>query len=228
MVGGKFFNKKNIFKLDPYNTFNWLMEKSEKNNLKSRFYFICGGKTKFDANYSVNNYVIKKLINQIKRRGHEVGIHPSYGCYLNPEQIQYEVTELKNIIGPEHKIGARMHYLRFKYPETLIYLDDANVEYDSTLGYAEHIGFRCGTSHEYTPFNPITQQSLSIKVLPLILMEGTLYHYMNLSLNEKTLNRVLLLKKRCQFFNGNFTILWHNSELRSFKQRKFYESIISS
>ncbi|MGI1794787.1 polysaccharide deacetylase family protein [Acinetobacter variabilis] len=221
------FSRKQIHRLDPYNSFNWLMDLSEKNNLKSHFYFICGGNTKYDADYAIRDRVIQNLIKDIQIRGHEVGIHPSYDCYLNPDKIKSELSSLREVIGEDKTVGGRMHYLRFKYPETLRHLENSGIVYDSTLGYADQIGFRCGTSHEYTPFDPIEEKSLAIKILPLIVMEGTLYHYMGLSLNNETLARVLALKNRCKMFNGKFTVLWHNSELYSLKLKNFYQSVIS-
>lgn len=55
-----------------------------------------------------------------------------------------------------------MHYLRWGHPTTLQAWNDAGMDYDSTLGYADSPGFRCGTCFEYPAFNPITQQQLAI------------------------------------------------------------------
>ena len=49
-------------KNDPINTFEWIMDQSDKYNLKSAFYFICG-KThpETDADYDVKLAVMKEL-----------------------------------------------------------------------------------------------------------------------------------------------------------------------
>ena len=39
----KFYSTNSIYENDPFNTFNWIMELSEKISVKSTFYFICGG-----------------------------------------------------------------------------------------------------------------------------------------------------------------------------------------
>ena len=45
---------------DPYNTFDWLMDVSEENNLQSAFYFICGRTNPaHDADYEPERPVIR-------------------------------------------------------------------------------------------------------------------------------------------------------------------------
>lgn len=222
----RFFNSNRISDNDPFYTFNYLMSTSEQKKIKSRFYFICGGLSKFDADYSINNKIIKEIINSILERGHEVGLHPSYDCYLNKNQIKKEMDNLKNILSDSNSLGGRMHYLRFKYPDTLYYLSDAGLIYDSTLGYAENIGFRCGTCFEYTPFDPIKDCNIDITILPLILMDVTLTTYMGLN-KYQAIEKSTQIKKRCKAVGGNFVLLWHNSELKNSDQREVYESLLN-
>jgi hypothetical protein len=40
---------------DPYNTFDWLMDISDKNNLKSTFNFICGKSSNYNADYDIED-----------------------------------------------------------------------------------------------------------------------------------------------------------------------------
>lgn len=225
----KFFSKK-IPDSDPYNTFDWLMDVSDKYGLKSSFYFICGGNSKYDANYNISSLEMRSVINNILGRNHIVGLHPSYFCFLDSTQIFKEVTELKKVLPCDFKyIGGRMHYLRFKYPETLNNLVKANIKYDSTLGYAEQIGFRCGTCHSYYPFDPLRNETINIRVFPLIVMDGTLTTYMNMRLDdESTFHKVKTLIHRCRETKGNFVLLWHNSELKNDLQKNFYEKVVSA
>ncbi len=48
-------------KNDPYDTFDFLMDISEKLNIKSHFFFISGGITKFDKHYKINDAFILNL-----------------------------------------------------------------------------------------------------------------------------------------------------------------------
>ncbi|MEM6737733.1 MAG: hypothetical protein AAF620_16845, partial [Bacteroidota bacterium] len=76
---------------DPFNTFNWLMDLSEKHSLISAFYFITDTTDKKrDGNYSIHHPAIRQLIRHIHQRGHEIGLHPSFNTYLDAAQTQKE------------------------------------------------------------------------------------------------------------------------------------------
>lgn len=228
-------SKNKIHPLDPFNTFDWLMNISEKNNLKSAFYFICGRTdTSKDALYEPEHPIIKTMMLEMYNRGHEIGLHPSYNSYNNPEQINFEAQRLKKVceeLGIEQsQWGGRMHFLRWSHPTTLQAWNDAEMSYDSTLGYADRPGFRCGTCHEYTGFNPVTDTILNIKIRPLIIMDCSVIakHYMGLGYTKKALNEIIKYKRICEKVEGNFTFLWHNSFFNGKKSFKLYEDIIQS
>lgn len=230
-----FFSKNKISDLDPVNTFDWLMRVSEKYDLKSAFYFICGVTDKErDADYEFSDPRIKKIFHDIYIRGHELGLHPSFNCYKNHDALLSEFKILKNICEAEgitqKKWGGRMHYLRWSQPETLAILNDVGLNYDSTLGYADVPGFRCGTCFEYPAFDPCALSILKLRIRPLIVMECSVISdkYMGLGTGDSALNQFIKLKDRCKKVNGCFTLLWHNSSLSTKNERLLYEKIISS
>lgn len=226
-------SRNKIHSLDPYNTFDWLMSVSEKNNLTSAFYFICGRTDESkDALYEPDHPIIKKIMLEIYKRGHEVGLHPSYNSYNNPEQIKSEAQRLKKVCKElgikQSQWGGRMHFLRWSHPTTLQAWNDAGMSYDSTLGYADQPGFRCGTCHDYTGFNPITDTILNIKVRPLIVMECTVIdkRYLGLGYTDKSLQTFIDLKNKCKTVRGNFTILWHNNRFSIELERQLYKRVL--
>lgn len=218
---------------DPFNTFDWIMQQSEVNNLTSAFYFICGGNHPNDADYQPEDPRIRQLIRQIHQRGHEIGLHPSYDTYQNPAAIQQEADRLLRICKEEgieqDGFGGRMHYLRWENPITLQSWEDAGMAYDSTLSYADRPGFRCGTCYEYPAFNVVTQKTLLLRVRPLVVMECSIMgaSYMGLGNGEAALNKFLEIKDICRRVNGCFTLLWHNSELCKPAMRNIYKKVIS-
>jgi len=102
------------------------------------------------------------------------------------------------------------------------------MNYDSTMSYAEHAGFRCGTCHEYPAFDPLVDRILNLRIQPLIVMEHTVISkgYMGLGLSDKAYNKILQLKNACKVVNGTFTLLWHNNQLSTKAERDLYTSII--
>ncbi|MGI6455406.1 MAG: DUF7033 domain-containing protein [bacterium] len=123
-----------------------LAELSEQYGFQSAFYFKGAVKGPYDQNYDPSSDHVRKCIENLLERGHEVGFHPGYRTYDNPERFKWEKDRLMKSLNGE-KIGGRQHYLRFQVPDTWHIWEQHGMAYDSTLGYADHEGFRCGTCH---------------------------------------------------------------------------------
>ena len=204
---------------DPFDTFDWLMEQSERIGEKSRFYFMSGGQTKYDNHYSLSDRRVDKLMSEIKKRGHLIGIHPSYDTYNDAELLKVEKKNLEQITGRTIEEG-RQHYLRFEVPTTWQCWEDAGLKIDSTCGYADKEGFRCGTGDTFSVFNILTRQQLKLKERPLIVMDGTLFHYQSYN-HEEARKATNALRNRLT----SFTVLWHNS---FGKHKNLYHELLQS
>ena len=218
---------------DPFNKFDYLMDTAESMGIKSTFYFITGrSDIEKDALYNINDEAILGLIKKIIKRGHHIGLHPSFNSYNKPEIIKQEYQKLKknlSYLGFNNCVSSsRMHYLRWKSPNTALNLSKAGINYDSSLGFADYPGFRCGTCHEYQMFDPIKNRSLDIVQRPLILMDTTIINssYLGKISIENKLEIIKNLKNECKEVNGNFTLLWHNNNLVKNKNRRFFEKVL--
>lgn len=218
--------------IDPYDTFDSIMGLSEENNLISAFYFITQHSAgRIDGAYSIDHPLIRKLMRKIHERGHEIGIHLSYNTYQDVVQTKKEFDCLKQVCAAEgisqSTWGGRQHYLRWETSTTFQNWEDSGLNYDSTLGYADHIGFRCGMCWEFTVFNLKTRETLKLKERPLIVMDRTVFarYYMDLEY-EQAWQKINILKERCKMFSGNFTILWHNDNFIDEGNRELYKSIV--
>ena len=223
-----------LLRLDPFNTFDWIMEQSERYGLTSAFYFLCGRTDpNRDAHYDVDHPAIRALMRRIHERGHEIGLHPSYRTFRNKSALGAEAETLKRICDEEgirqRGWGGRMHILRWETPTTMLAWEEADMTYDSTLSYADRPGFRCGTCHEYPGFDPVEQRALSLRIRPLIVMECTVMapRYMALGTGQEALEKILQLKEACRGVKGCFTLLWHNSELETAEKRDLYKNVLA-
>jgi hypothetical protein len=207
---------------DPFDTFDWLMDKSESVGVKSRFYFMSGGVTKFDNRYKIDDKKTIKLINHIKNRGHIVGFHPSYNAYNDTMQFKKEKEALEKASKCKIEEG-REHYLRFEVPTTWQIWEDNGMKVDSTCGYADKEGFRCGTGDEFSVFNILTREKLRLKERPLIFMDDN-HHSYNQNLNtEKSFEIIAKLIQQAKKYNTKTTLLFHNSIFINNKKVDFFK-----
>ncbi|MBU1918284.1 MAG: polysaccharide deacetylase family protein [bacterium] len=219
---------------DPFFTFDWIMDQSEVHGCRSSFYFIprSYGKKKYESPYDLNHQKICDLMQRIYRRGHEIGYHASYTSFGEPDCVKEEVNLLQKtcerLAIKRDDWGGRQHYLRWQSPTTWQSWEQASLSYDSTLAYAEYAGFRTGSCCEYSTFNILTKQQLKLKERPLIVMEGSIIDdaYMGLGLTEEAFERIKLLFERTKLFNGDFTVVWHNSSLISEKAKNMYVDML--
>ncbi|WP_395605820.1 polysaccharide deacetylase family protein [Pseudomonas sp. B16120] len=223
-----------ISHLDPANTFDWLMDVSERYGIASAFYFICGRTDPaLDGDYEIEHPAMRKLLASIHLRGHEIGLHPSYNTYLNLPSLVREAERLRKVCAEEEISqsvwGGRMHYLRWSHPQTLLAWEAAGMQYDSTLGYADVPGFRCGTCFEYPAFNPKEYRVLNIRIRPLVAMEVSIMdeHYLGLGATEDAFLKFKELKDTCRAAKGNFTLLWHNSHFSKAAEFDIYKRVIA-
>lgn len=217
---------------DPHNTFEALMRASERRGMASAFYFFGGRGDRKDATYRPGHPAITGLMAEIHARGHEIGLHPSYRTYLAPEALAAEAGNLRRACGAlgiaQPEWGGRMHFLRWRWPDTARAWAAAGMAYDSTLGFADQAGFRCGTSREYTAFDPVALRPLALRLRPLVAMECSVIapRYMGLGYSEAAREVFFRLKDRCRRYGGNFTLLWHNSHFAGPDDGRFYEDIL--
>lgn len=224
-----------LYKGDPINTFEWIMDNSEQRGLKSAFYFICGRtEPAVDAQYEPEHPAILDLMHRIHARGHEIGLHPSYHTYKSPAVLASEAKRLRQVCAGEgieqSEWGGRMHLLRWSTPTTLYGWELAGMSYDSTLSYADRPGFRCGTCFEYPAFDPVRKEMLNVRIRPLVAMECTVMaeRYLGLGTGDAARETFLRLKDACRALNGSFTLLWHNSELDTEPKRRLYAGLLSA
>ena len=193
--------------LNPYDTFDFIMDKSDEIGEKSHFYFMSSNSTiNYDTKHYLNSKSFARILTRIHKRGHIVGFHPGYSTYNNADRFEEEKNILKNRVAAEIKEG-RQHYLRFKNPETFRIWEANGMELDSTLGYALKEGFRCGTGDEFYVFDILERKQLTLKERPLIIMDGTLKKQYS---NEKAIEIIRYYISISKKYNSTLTFLFHN------------------
>jgi hypothetical protein len=218
------------------NTFEFIMDESEKRGLRSAFYFITDHTAGLrDGSYSMDDPWIRALMRRMHDRGHEIGLHPSYNTFRDAGQTRREFERLLEACDAEGirqaVWGGRQHYLRWSNPDTWVNWDQAGLDYDSTLSFADCVGFRTGVCYEYPVFDLRDRRRLRLRERPLLIMEATLFEtaspvYMALS-DEDGVAMVKRSREVVHRFSGDLTLLWHNSSLISARQRELYRRVVN-
>jgi peptidoglycan/xylan/chitin deacetylase (PgdA/CDA1 family) len=219
-------------RLDPNNTFEFIMAASERHGLKTCFFLKAGvSEPRFDERYSLEAPPVGPLLREMHARGHELGLHPSYHTYRDGDRLRAELATLLRAaerLGIHQAAwGGRQHYLRFAAPETWRLYASVGLAYDATLSYADQPGFRCGTCYDFPVYDLEQRRPLQLRERPLTVMELTLLDraYLGLGLEEAR-ERMLRFVSTCRRFKGRFSLLWHNNVLVTKAQRELYRSIL--
>lgn len=217
---------------DPYYfTVDWMMDANERAGNTVAFYFIPEiTHPVMDDTCLITDRAVRAMMRRIAHRGHEIGIHPGYATYQDVRKIIAGKGKLQQVLNEERItqriLGGRQHYLRWTTRTPALW-DAAGFEYDSTLGYADHAGFRCGTCHEYRMYDLHRRKALQLRQRPLICMECSVTVYMGFGFTEFAYARMNKLKNTVKKFDGNFTLSWHNSYLETGVAREIYCEVIA-
>ena len=196
----------------PLRTVDRIVQLSLERGLDSALYWMNAKPSPYDLGYSLLEPRVQKRIERFRERDLEMGIHPSYFSFGDPLMLRNEVNEWRSVIGGK-PIGGRQHYLRW-LPTTWNDWENAGLSYDSSVGYADRIGFRAGTCIPYRPWSVADDRPLNLLEIPLLVMDGTLVaaEFMCLK-KEEALVQVRDLAERCQMVGGVFTFLCHTDWL---------------
>lgn len=213
---------------------DWMMAANEKQGNRVAFYFIPENThSSRDRSPSMDEPRMRRLLRSIHERGHEIGFHPGYCTYRYPEAFERSISTLRRVMDQEgidqFAIGGRQHYLRWDTAKTARLWEQHGLDYDSTLSYADHAGFRCGTCREFALFDLTTSEPLRVRERPLVVMDASVIDesYMGLGHGERALEKITGLKSACLAMRGDFSLLWHNSYFDFAADREIYTSAIT-
>ncbi|MEL7498525.1 MAG: polysaccharide deacetylase family protein [Planctomycetota bacterium] len=218
---------------DPFNQIDWLINQSERHGLCSTFFYIPEPTHDFDPNIQLTHPAVIDQWKQIADRGHELGMHPGYETFQSPDRMQTGIKNIRDQMTAlnieQDQLGSRQHFLRWRTPRTAQLLDSIGMDYDSSLGFAERVGFRCGVCYEFPMFDVEHRQALRLRQRPLLAMDASVIEasYMNLGLTDDGFNAFAAIASECRKYDGDFTLLWHNTKLQTSRQRDFYVSLLS-
>ncbi len=215
------------FKKDPYDTFEYILQQQKDHALNTIVFILLADYSTYDKNITRDNTRFKQRMKQLQADT-ILGIHPSYFSGTSPSRIKMEIKRLVDVqrMPVTH---SRQHYLRFVLPDTFRLLVDSGIRHEYSLGYAEVVGFRAGTSHSFHWFDIEKNESSSLEMHPSCVMDVTLKNYLLLS-PDRAVEKLRTLIEEVKKVNGTFLPIWHNESISNHGEwggwREVYESML--
>jgi hypothetical protein len=219
-------------KSDPLWCYERWSEIEKKFNVKSTYFFFVRPQGvnvyEFDCDYLLSdemkfngNYIqVTDYIQQLKKDGHEIGLH---GSFISAEKIDHfkdQKQKLEKVIN-EQIISTRQHYLHYIKDHTTDLHISSDIKIDSSFGSNYNVGFFNGTSFPIPYFN----SNGFIWELPLILMDSSLFQQeIDLESGKLICDKLL---NQVEKAGGILTINFHPDYLIIEKYWKLYEYILS-
>jgi len=173
------------------------------------FFIKTGARDPHDVPYSTRSRYLLRRLNALQTAGFDVGLHPSYLAADRGEYLREEAAILRSLLR-EVPVSVRQHYLRFEQGTTSHFQKESGFKIDSTLGFAEHEGFRCATCHPFQLFDIEENAPTELWEMPLSVMESILFNRRKYTAEEAR-DATNNLAKTCRRFGGAMVGLWHNT-----------------
>ena len=160
-----------------------------------------------NADFAMSPALLARLA-LLAEKGSDIALHGSIGTSVDGQHLGYEYGRLR-----QPMLGLRFHYLCWEPRQTPAIVDATKLfSYDSTLGFAEHFGFRHSYCHPFYPFNFATGGAHNFLEIPLNVMDATLHHpnYLQLQ-SEEILPALQPMFTEIERFGGIVSVLWHNN-----------------
>lgn len=182
-----------------------IMDIEDAHDVKSTFFWLVkqgrGNRRIQNADYAIDD---KKIVAQRKRiheRGFTNGLHKA----VSNLNFSEELKRLGEFAEPVN----RNHYLRLMLPDTFQALENGKIKIDTSMGFAETIGFRNNYGLPYQPFDLKEKRAYQFIEVPLTIMDSTLKFYNHKNAADAKKEIVEFLEKHQE--NALISILWHNN-----------------
>ena len=228
------FYKLKKFQLDEniQNLF-YMIKTLEDNNLQGIFYFIPIKTSSYDLPFDRESELSQIQAKIISQSNHILGHHSGYRTSKNPDIFEKSLQKFKKEFASFNddnpaEIQNRFHYLRFDPIHDMHVLSKHDYIYDSTLGFADSVGFRSGTCWKHSMYDLLERQPTKVIQRPLVAMDVTLYSKKYMGLDEdQALNKLNDLTKTVSDFSGEMMVIVHNNQLFSNRRKEMFEKFIA-
>ena len=218
-----------IFRLqkDPYDTFNWIVNKQKQVSDKFLFFFLVGKFSTYDKNISLIKQPFVNIIKLVSDYS-IIGLKLSFFALNNLNILKKEKADIESITNRDLTI-SRNSFSKVNLPINYRNLIKLNIREDYTMGYVNKIGFRASTCTPFLFYDIDNDIQTPLLINPYNLMDYSLLT-INSFLDKK--EKVIEIIKKVKSVNGTFTSIFHNysfsNDSRWKRFKEIFEIIINS
>lgn len=190
-------------------------------DIKSTFFWLVnkgvGVQNIKNADYNINKET--DLLKLVQESNNTIGLHKS----CSDQSIDAELEK-----GKLDTTYNRYHFLNFQVDADWKKISDSKLNFDCSLGFAEHYGFRNSYGKAFQPFDTSNKKPYDFVEAPLHFMDGTFHKYMKVPTKQIGNTIIDFYEKNDE--NCDFSLLWHNTYFTNYKYNSLideYKKVIS-
>lgn len=176
---------------------------------RSASFFLANGRDHLIHRYELSRPRYRRVLRECLDAGKDLGLHGQVHAISDAAGIRSERDKISGLAGRPIQLN-RQHYLRWDVAETFAHLESAGIKVDSTLGYNDTPGFRCGTAWPFLWFDCGTDRPTRLLEAPLIWGEFQCYDPRAIDGAAARAGLRRYLDAVCRQ-GGVFTVLFHNN-----------------
>ena len=193
-------------KKDPFDQYDFQIRLSKELGIPLTYFILFAHTTDYDRSLAPGNTAMRQLIHFLNLNA-DVGIHPSYFSSENAVKLRTEILSFGKMVKTLQ--ASRQHFLKFKLPETYLQLLDSGIEFEYSMGYSTHNGFRAGTSYSFNFFDLRNEKTTALKIVPFQLMDSVFYDKFSMSAYESW-DEIKNIADQVYETGGTLVSVWHD------------------
>ncbi|SHH27349.1 polysaccharide deacetylase family protein [Winogradskyella jejuensis] len=196
------------FQKDPFDTFNWLINRQKSIEFKFHVFFLIGDYSTYDKNISINK---RGFISLIKSIGDycNIGLKASYFALDDFEILKKEKQKLEQVTNV-NLLAIRNSHSKLNLPFTYRNAVELEIPQEHTMGYVNELGFRAGTCTPFLFYDLDYEVQTPLQVHTYHCMDFALLKYESQLDKEQHLERFISNIKKV---DGTFSPVFHNYSL---------------
>lgn len=218
---------------DDYWCFDRITALEDRYGVRSYFNVYGGltGKRSFkkfliDPSYDVSESRLKQQLQEMYAKGWQIGLHQSCDAWEDAALIKQERKTVEAVLGFP-VTSCRQHWLYFSWEKTWKAQQDAGLLLDMTLGFNNRSAFRTGGALCYHPWDIILKSPMTLKLIPMVLMDSHLYDYADLE-DQQRWQEIRYWVEEIHQVRGVASVIWHQRVMsEDYKWKQGYEYLLS-